>query len=123
MWGFVSVMLALLFMFVPSTTDAYRSVPVDRAPARHSRPQPGAQKEDALLISITRDGNVFFRDHRIQRSELADEIREKLRNGAEKKAYLAVDTRAKYGDVITVLDQIRFAGIENVNFLTEEPFR
>src|SRR5439155_333918 len=94
-----------------------------RAIAAHSSPQPGAQKEDAMLISITRDGRVFFRDHRIARADLANEIREGMHNGAEKKVYLVVDARAKYGDAIPVLTQIRFAGIENVNFLTEEPYR
>jgi biopolymer transport protein ExbD len=123
MWGFVSIMLALLFIFLPITTDTHRSVPVDRATAWHSSPQRGAQKEDAMLVSITRDGNVFFRDQHILRSELANEIRERMRNGAEKKVYLVVDARARYGDAIPVLAQIRFAGIENVNFLTEKPYR
>jgi biopolymer transport protein ExbD len=116
-------MLALLFIFLPITTDTHRSVPVDRATAWHSSPQRGAQKEDAMLVSITRDGNVFFRDQHILRSELANEIRERMRNGAEKKVYLVVDARARYGDAIPVLAQIRFAGIENVNFLTEKPYR
>jgi biopolymer transport protein ExbD len=53
--------------------------------------------------------------------DLADEIRKRIRNGVEKKVYLAVDARAKYGDAKAVLNQIRMAGIENVSFLTEEP--
>jgi biopolymer transport protein TolR len=125
MWGFVSVMLAILvwtWFGLPYPPHAYRSS-VDWAIAEHSSPQPGAQKEDALLISITRDGNVFFRDHRVVRSDLANEIREGVRNGAEKRVYLKADARAKYGSVITILGQIRLAGIENVSFLTEKPYR
>jgi len=110
MWGFVSIMLALLFMFLPGTTDTPRSVSVDRATAWHSSPQRGAQKEDAILVSITRDGNVFFRDQPILPSELATEIRERVRNGAEKKVYLAVDARASCGAATPVLAQIRFGG-------------
>jgi biopolymer transport protein ExbD len=118
MWGFVSIMLVLLFMLLPRTTDAHRSVPVDLAAARHTTPQPGAQKEDALLISVTRDGNVFFRDRRVLPSELASEIRERVRYGAEKKAYLKVAARAMYGGAILVLDRVRLAGVEKVGFLT-----
>ena len=119
MWGFVSIMLALLFMFLPGTTDTPRSVSVDRPLAYHSTSMPGALKEDAILVSITRDGNIFFRDQRVLRLELANEIREAVRSGAEKQVYLVVDARARYGDAILVLAQIRFAGIENVNFLTD----
>ena len=113
----------MLFIFLPATTHSHPSVPVDRPHARHSRPQPDAQKEDALLISIARDGNVFFRDYRIPRSELVAQIRARVRDGAEKEAYLAVDARTKYCDTIAVLDQIRLAGIEKVTFLTEQPSR
>ena len=123
MWGFVSVMLVLLFILLPITTDTRLSLQVDRPLAYHSTSMPGALKEDAMLIGIARDGNVFFRAHRGLRSELANEIREGVRKGAEKKVYLAVDARAKYDDALSVLAQIRFAGIENVDFLTEDPYR
>jgi biopolymer transport protein ExbD len=124
LWGFVSVMLAILVWTrfgLPHPPHAFGSN-ADRAIAVHSSPQPGAQKEDAMLISITRDGTVFFRDHRVLRPELANEIREAVRNGAEKKVYMVVDARAKYGDATPVFAQIRLAGIENVGFLTEKPY-
>ena len=125
MWGFVSVMLAILVwtrIGLPHPPHAYGSN-VDRAVAVHSSPQPGALKEDAMLISITRDGSVFFRDHRVVQTDLANEIREGARNGAEKRVYLVADARAKYGDTMAVLVQIRLAGIESVSFLTEKPYR
>ncbi len=123
MWGFVSVMLAILFIFLPITPHTPLSAPVDRPAAYHSTSMPGALRDDALRISVMRDGNVFFRDHRTVRADLAKEIREGMRNGAEKRIYLVVDARAKYGDAISVLVQVRLAGIENVTFLTEKPYR
>src|SRR3989475_11275628 len=69
MWGFVSIMLALLFMFLPITTDT-RSVSVDRPPAYHSTSMPGALREDTMQISVTRDGNVYFRNDRIMLQDL-----------------------------------------------------
>jgi biopolymer transport protein ExbD len=125
MWGFVSVMLAILVWTrfgLPYPPHAYGSS-VDRAIVVHSSPQPDALKEDAMLISITRDGSVFFRDHRVVPADLANEIREGVRNGAEKRVYLEVDARAKYGCAKAILVQIRLAGIDNVSFLTEKPYR
>jgi biopolymer transport protein ExbD len=125
MWGFVSVMLAILVWTrfgLPYPPHAYGSE-VDRAIAAHSSLQPGALREDALLINVTRDGNVFFRDHRIELADLANEIRQGMQNGAEKRIYLLVDARAYYGNAMTVLVQVRLAGIENVTLLTERPYR
>jgi biopolymer transport protein ExbD len=119
MWGFVSIMLALLFIFLPITTDTHRSVPVDRPHAYHSASMPGALKEDALRVMVTRDGKIYFREHHIALEDLPNEIREGLQSGAESKVYVAVDARAKYGDVPAVLDKIRLAGVEKVAFLTE----
>jgi len=50
--------------------------------------------------------------------ELPNRIRDATLNGAEKKVYLAVDVRARYGDVEAVLAQIRLAGLQKVCFLT-----
>ena len=125
LWGFVSVMLAILvwtWFGLPYPRCVNRGS-VDRAIAVHSSPQPGAVKEDAMLISITRDGNLFFRDHRVACADLANEIREGVRTGADKKVYMVMDGRAKYGRAIPALVQIRLAAIENVSFLTEKPYR
>lgn len=126
MWGFVSVMLAILawiwFGGLPHPPYVYGDTG-DRAVAEHSTPEPGALKEDAILISITSDGTIYFRNHRIRREDLPNEIGEAVRNGAEKKIYLSADARAKYGRTTQVLEQIRIAGIENVSFLTQKPYR
>jgi biopolymer transport protein ExbD len=123
MWGFVSIMLALLFLLMPWTVVDRKGPAADLVGARHSTRMPGALKEDALQVMVTRDGQVFFRDLHVMCEDLPDEIREGVRKGAEKRVYLVVDARAKYGNTIAVLDQIRLAGIENVSFLTVEPYR
>jgi hypothetical protein len=59
---------------------------------------PGALREDALRVALTRDGAIYFREHRIALEDLPNEIREGLRSGAERKVYIAVDARAKFGE-------------------------
>lgn len=124
MWGFVSVMLVLLFSFIGRTqpdVDLPRYA-VDRAVAANSTALPGALREDAMQISITRDGRVFFRNDRVMLVNLPEEIRKGLRDGAEKRIYLNADARVKYGDAVAVLNQIRLAGIRDVSVLTQEPY-
>ena len=118
MWGFVSIMLVFLFMFMPLTVVHQRGG-VDLAPTYHATSMPGALKEDAILVSLTSDGNIIFRDHRIRLEELATEIQKSVRNGAEKKVYFNVDARAKYGRAKQALEQIQVAGIEKISLLTQ----
>jgi biopolymer transport protein ExbD len=118
MWGFVSVMLALLFLLMPSTVVDGKGPFPDLFGARHSTRMPGAGREDVMRIDLTRDGRVFFRSVQVTREDLPDVIRKGLHEGAERKVYLAVDARTRYSDVPPILDEIRLAGVDNVAFLT-----
>ena len=113
-------MLALLFLLMPNRTDYHdlHGISVDLTETHYAIPMPGAVREDAIRISITRDGKVYFRNHQVALDDLPDEIREGLRNGAERKIYLAVDARARYGDIPHILNEIRHSGVEKVSFLT-----
>ncbi|MGB2656317.1 MAG: biopolymer transporter ExbD [Candidatus Acidiferrum sp.] len=117
--AFASIMFALLFLMLgmtpPSDTN---SLPVDLTNSAHSTLKPSALREDSLQVSITRDGTVFFRNARIALADLPDALRKGLRNGAENTIYIKADNHARYADVKAALDQIHFAGIQNVTFLT-----
>jgi biopolymer transport protein ExbD/biopolymer transport protein TolR len=78
-----------------------------------------ANREDALLIAIQRDGRIWFDKETITSDRLAAKIRERLGNGSEPKVYIRVDARAKYGTVLEVLNRVRFAGVENIAFLVD----
>jgi len=120
MWGFESVMLALLFLLMPNTASYHTASrnSVDLAVSYNAISMPGALREDAMCINIQSDGTIYFGYHRIWRAELPDLIREGLRNGTEKKVYISADARGRYGRVIEVLDEVRLAGVEKVGFRT-----
>jgi biopolymer transport protein TolR len=119
-----SVLLAilLLLMFGPTTVDQPRFV-ADRPKAEHATLQPGALREDAITVMVTREGFVLFRDSEISLDELPILIQTAVRQGSEKKIYLVADKRARNGDVARVLDQIQLAGIKDVVVLTQESTR
>ena len=109
----------MIFMVSGPSPHANRS-PVDFARTEHATPMPGALREDAMLISVTRDGNIFFGTLQIQWSDLPTAVRDSVRHGSERKVYLKVDARAKYGDAVVVIDQIRLAGIQGVGIITDQ---
>src|SRR5208282_2867666 len=121
--AFLSVMLVLLFivMFGNLYPTHRHSLPVDMPVTQHSTMQPGAVRDDSLMVVVTRDGTVYFRNRRILPTDLPDALREATHNGSEKTVYVKADARARYLDVKTVLDQIRQSGLQNITFLTEDP--
>src|SRR5258708_11485172 len=94
-----AIFFAFVAMFLGDigSPHTHRTVLVDRASDSHARSLPKASREDAILISLTRDGSVYFRYMRLPPAELPNKIHDSVLNGAEKRIYLDVDARAKYG--------------------------
>ncbi len=114
----LAVTLLVIFMVCPPIGTHGSTVDLPRT--WHASPMPRAMRENALSVGVMRDARIYFRNVPISAEDLPDQIREGLRNGAEKKVYLRADARARYGDVKQVLIEIRQAGIENVCFLAEK---
>ena len=79
-----------------------------------------ADREDSLLVVVTKNGDVFFGTEKLTSDQLPGKIREGLRQGAERKVYIKADGRAKYGKVAEVLDGVRAARITNIAFLVDQ---
>ena len=96
---------------------------VDLPTVAHARRLPFALREDAIKITITRDGAIYFRGQKIRPQFLPNQIRNALYGSAERRIYLLADARAKYGDVKAVILQIQYSGVENISILAETPNR
>jgi|SRR5579863_388376 len=120
LWGFVSVMLALVIMYMSRTygPDLPRGA-VDLIRTHHPTLMPSALREDSIQIKVQRNGDIYFGYLRVSLNELPDLIRDGVRNGAEKKVYISADARAKYQTVKKVLNRVRLSGVENACFLSE----
>jgi biopolymer transport protein TolR len=117
LWPFVGLLLALLFTFMVTPT-ANHGIHVNYPIGPHAVLQPEARREDAIRISVFRDGQIYFRNTQAAANDLTDLITGAVSDGTEGRIYLAVDTRVKNRDVEVVLDQIRTAGITKVAILT-----
>jgi biopolymer transport protein TolR len=118
--GFAGIMLALVFlmMFGEMYPMHPKSLPVDMAITRHSSSLPNAQREDALIVTITRDGRLYIYNTLVSPADLPDVLREAMRDRQDKTVYVKADARAKYGNVKVALDAIRTANATNIAFLT-----
>jgi len=84
----------------------------------HASSLPGALREDALRVAITRDGRYFFGVSQISVADLAGRVREGVRRGAEQKVYMTVDEHVRYHNLALAADEIRSGGVAEVSFLT-----
>jgi biopolymer transport protein ExbD/biopolymer transport protein TolR len=78
-----------------------------------------ADREDAVLVAVTRDGKFYLGQDRVNIEDLASKVNDLLSGRIEKTVFVKSDRRAKYGDVVQVVDNIRNAGVDKVGLLTE----
>jgi biopolymer transport protein ExbD len=114
---YLGLAIVLLCIFMLNTSPNH-GMSVDLVKSFHARPVRTATKEDAIRITVTRDGSVYFRHTKVVLDELPNRIHDATLNGAEKRIYLVVDARALYGNIKLIFPQIQLAGVENVCFLT-----
>jgi biopolymer transport protein ExbD len=117
----VDVMLVLLIIFMVITPMLQKGVSVDLAKTNNPQAMPDADKEDALLVAVTRDGKIFFNSERIATpADLTTIVKDKLSNKTDKRVFVKADARARYGDVVEVVDNVRAAGVDQLGLLTEQ---
>src|SRR5436309_2422631 len=116
----VDVMLVLLIIFMVITPMLQKGVSVDLAKVNNPAQMPDADKEDALLVAIMRDGKVYFGSDQIAPDQLTNKVKDRLANKTEKRVYIRADARAKFGSVVDVVDNVRAAGVDQLGLLTEQ---
>jgi biopolymer transport protein TolR len=116
----VDVMLVLLIIFMVITPMLQKGVSVDLAKVNNPAQMPDADKEDALLVAIMRDGKVFLGNDQIPPDQLTNKIKDRIANLVDKRVYIRADARAKFGSVVDVVDNVRAAGVDQLGLLTEQ---
>jgi biopolymer transport protein ExbD len=113
------IMLVLLIIFMVVTPMLQKGVSVDMAPVSNPRDMQDADKDDAVIVAVTRDGTLFLGNTKIKKEEITGQIKDHIANKLDKTVYVKSDARAKYGDVVAVVDEIRSAGVDSLGLLTE----
>jgi biopolymer transport protein ExbD/biopolymer transport protein TolR len=116
----VDVMLVLLIIFMVVTPMLQKGVSVDMAKVNNPTPMEDADKEDALLVSVTRDGKIYFGSDLITIDGLTTKVKDRLANKPDKRVYVKADMRARFGGVVEVVDAVRAAGVDDLGLLTEQ---
>ena len=81
---------------------------------------PGADHENALIVSITNDGGVYVGVNKVSPAALAETVKSALSNRTEKKLYIKADARTSYANVIKVMDAVRASGAKALGLITAQ---
>jgi|SRR5215469_2632952 len=115
--GFLAIQIVLLVMFMVRNGPDLPNWGTDDPKVFHSQPMPHANRENAIIVSVERDGNVRLGDTVIRSlHQLPIQIQDAVSHGSERKVYIHADAHAGYSDVRAVLSAVHSAGIENVAF-------
>jgi len=113
------IMLVLLIIFMVITPMLQKNTPVDLAMTNNAHDMKEADRDDAIVVAVTRDGSIFLNNAKVGKDDVTGLVKDKLTGRLDKTVYVKSDARAKYGDVVAVVDEIRSAGVDSLGLLTE----
>lgn len=118
----ILVVLAVVLLMVANMShNPHRTISADLPKVLHPSAMQGASRENAMMITITREGRAFLGYDQLDVADLPTKIQDRLRDrGVERKVYLVADTRVRWDGVEAVLDGVRSAGIVKVAFLADQ---
>jgi biopolymer transport protein TolR len=116
--GMVVFVVLIIFMTIPT---GHQGLSVDLPKVLHAVAMRGADREDAIKVSITRDGKAYLGTEQVWLPDLSAKIQDRLKDrDVERKVYIVADKRARWGGVRLAMDGVRSAGIIRVAILADQ---
>ena len=116
----VDVMLVMLIIFMVITPMLSKGVSVDLVRTNNPIPMQAADKSDAILVAVTRDGKTYLNTTQMVPADLPPKVKDMLINRLDKTVFVKADSRARYERVVEVVDNLRAAGVDQLGLLTEQ---
>src|SRR3569833_222030 len=118
----VDVMLVLLIIFMVITPMLSKGVQVNKVKTHNDIKMLEADKEDAVMISVTRDGHVILSPGNLMvtANDLPGKVKDLQQNRSDKSVYIQADARARFSSVTDVMDALRTVQVDQIGLITED---
>jgi biopolymer transport protein TolR len=113
----VDVMLVLLIIMMLVAPLLQQGVPVRLPLAGNSSDKPDTQ--DQTVVSVDSHNGFWVNGKHVEKSDLADRVATVLEEKKEKVVYIKGDQDAYYSAIMTAMDDLRKAGVEDIGLITE----
>ncbi|MBW1690297.1 MAG: protein TolR [Deltaproteobacteria bacterium] len=109
-------MLVLLIIFMVTAPMMMHGVKVDlpRTESKNIKTE-----EDPLLLTITKKGDIFIEEYKVDYKDLKGKLEKIFANRASKELLLQADKEVAYGVVMRAMAQVKEAGITKVGMITK----
>jgi biopolymer transport protein TolR len=114
------IMVTMILIVAMMAPEQPRNSSVDLAKTYSPVPMPTADRKDALVLAVLRDGATFFGSERVQADDLPPKIRTSIGFHTERKVYIKADARVRYGAVKEALGGVQGASIQDIAFIVEQ---
>jgi len=112
----VDVMLVLLIIFMVTAPMMMQGVEVNLP---QTKAQSMKTKEDPLILTVDRKGEIFLEEHAMKLEELGPKIQTIFKYRRDKEVILRADKDIPYGFVIKVMAEVKRAGVTKLGMVTE----
>ena len=113
----VDVMLVLLIIMMLVAPLLQQGVPVRLPLAGNTVDKPDTQ--DQTVVAIDSQNNFWVNGVRVDKGDLPDRVASVLEEKKEKIVYIKGDQDAYYSAIMTAMDDLRKAGVEDIGLITE----
>ena len=113
----VDVMLVLLIIMMLVAPMLQQGVAVKLPVAANTVDKPETQGQ--TVVAIGSDRRVYVNTVQIRTEDLAQRVSELVENKTEKIVIIKADEDVDYGAVMSAMDALRAAGIEDMGLITE----
>lgn len=110
----VDVMMVLLIIFMLTAPFLQAGIQVKLPKAKSTV----IKDTDAVVVSVTKDRKVYVNDDRVEEKRLG-QVLATLKAAGEDKVFVRADQDVPYGAVMSVIGEVKAAGISDVGMITE----
>jgi biopolymer transport protein TolR len=114
----VDVMLVLLIIFMVTAPMMTQGVNVDlpETTAKSLR-----QEEKPIVITVSKEGDISINNIPLVRALMVEELQKSYDSNKEQPIFLNADKNVPYGNVVTVMADIKSVGFDKIGMITKPP--
>lgn len=112
----VTMVLLIIFMITAPLLRSGMKVELPKSDSRDISPREG------ILVSLNRQGVIFIDEEQVKAENFSERLLQKYSASGGRHVLLQADQAVPYGRVVTLMDDIKRAGIHNLG-LVVQPLR
>ncbi len=114
------VMLVLLIIFMITVPLLQQGIFVNKPRARNAQEEPLVDDEDATMVTITRQGDIYINRKPVGPNQIVERIVERIAIKPELPLFIKADVAVLYGTVVDLVSKAREAGVEQIGLMVDK---